>query len=169
ANWQREFAVWAPELPVAIVEGDPQRREWQWQLADVPVKIANYELLCRDSAFICETGLHFDLVVLDEAQRIKNSSGLTSQAVRSLSRRRSWALTGTPVENSPDDLLGIFEFVAPGHLSANMKVKTLGRAAGDYVLRRTKDVVLADLPPKLMRDCHVELTAEQRETYTLAE
>lgn len=169
ANWQREFAVWAPELPVAIVEGDPQRREWQWQLADVPVKIANYELLCRDSAFICDVGLHFDLVVLDEAQRIKNSSGLTSHAVRSLSRRRSWALTGTPVENSPDDLLGIFEFVAPGHLSANMKVKTLGRAAGDYVLRRTKDVVLKDLPPKLMRDCHVELTAEQRETYTLAE
>ncbi len=168
-NWLREFALWAPEVPTAMIEGEPERREWQWRLADMPVKIANYEVLCRDQSLIAEENLHFDLVVLDEAQRIKNSSSVTSQAVCSLSRRRSWALTGTPVENSSDDLLGIFEFVAPGHLSANMKVRTMGRAAGDYVLRRTKDAVLADLPPKLMRDAQLQLTPDQRETYTLAE
>lgn len=168
-NWRREFSLWAPELPVAVIEGDPDRRAWQWQLADVPVKIANYELLCRDLPLVTDRNLHFDLVVLDEAQRIKNSSSVTNQAVCSISRRRSWALTGTPVENSSDDLLGIFEFVAPGHLSANMKVRALGRAAGDYVLRRTKDAVLSDLPPKLFRDAQIHLTPEQRETYTLAE
>jgi SNF2 family DNA or RNA helicase len=168
-NWQREFALWAPELPMAVIEGEPERRAWQWQLAAVPVKIVNYELLCRDVQLVTQGRLHFDLVVLDEAQRIKNSRGITSQAVCSLSRRRSWALTGTPVENSPDDLLGIFEFVAPGHLSANMKARAMGRAAGNYVLRRTKAEVLADLPPKLLRDADVELTPEQRETYTLAE
>ena len=48
-NWLREFALWAPELPVTVIEGDQARRNWQWQLADTPIKIANYELLQRDS------------------------------------------------------------------------------------------------------------------------
>jgi SNF2 family DNA or RNA helicase len=78
-------------------------------------------------------------------------------------------LTGTPVENSPDDLVGIFEFLAPGYLSPTMKPRRMGRAAGDYVLRRCKDQVLADLPPKLFRDADVELSPEQRTTYQMAE
>lgn len=168
-NWQREFALWAPEVPTAIIEGDPSRRAWQWQQNGTPVKIANYESLCRDAAAIADQRLQFDLVVLDEAQRIKNRAGVTSESVCSLSRRRSWALTGTPVENSPDDLLGIFKFIAPGHLSANMKPRSMGRAAGDYVLRRTKDKVLAELPPKLFRDAELELSPEQRASYKLAE
>ena len=168
-NWQNEFALWAPELPVAVIEGDSHRRAWQWQQAHPPVKIANYELLCRDAELVARHPEPFDLVILDEAQRIKNRTSITNQAVCSLPRRRSWALTGTPVENSSDDLLGIFEFVAPGHLSAHMKPRNLGRAAGDYILRRTKSQVLSDLPPKLLREANVELSSEQRDTYTLAE
>ena len=168
-NWQREFGVWAPELPVTVIEGDPQRRDWQWRLNDAPVKIANYELLCRDAWLVADEQLHFDLVLLDEAQRIKNRASATSEAVRGISRRRSWALTGTPVENSPDDLVGIFEFVGPGQISSTMKPRALGRAVGDYVLRRLKSDVLSDLPPKLARDAEVVLTQQQRESYKLAE
>jgi len=177
-NWQREFQQWAPEVPVMIIEGDAARRRWQWQLPDVPVRVANYELLCRDRA-IFEAEPHaspssdqparFDLVVLDESQRIKNRHSTTSQVVRSIGRRRSWAMTGTPVENSGEDLVGIFEFLAPGYLSPEMKPRRMGRAVGDYVLRRTKEEVLSDLPPKLIRDAELELSAEQRETYRLAE
>jgi SNF2 family DNA or RNA helicase len=165
-NWRRELAMWAPELPVAIVEGDQARRQWHWNLADVPVKIANYESLLRDRD-VSEKA--FDLMVLDEAQRIKNRAGATSEVVRSIGRSRSWALTGTPVENSPDDLVGIFEFVAPGHLRREMKPRSMGRAVADYVLRRTKDQVLTELPPKLFRDASIELSPEQRNSYTLAE
>jgi SNF2 family DNA or RNA helicase len=168
-NWQREFALWAPELPLAVIEGEQEKRRWQWQLPDAPIKIANYEALNRDRRMVVDSGLHFDLVVLDESQRIKNRNSTTSQVVRSISRTRSWAITGTPVENSPDDLVGIFEFVAPGHLSPDMKPRSMGRAAGEYVLRRTKDKVLTDLPPKLFRDAELELTPEQRHTYQLAE
>ncbi|MDZ4818928.1 MAG: DEAD/DEAH box helicase, partial [Planctomycetota bacterium] len=89
--------------------------------------------------------------------------------VRALSRTRSWALTGTPVENSPEDLVGIFEFVAPGHLTRDMKPRSMGKAAADYILRRTKDKVLTELPPKLFRDADIELSSEQRQTYTMAE
>ena len=168
-NWQREFALWAPEVPLMAIEGDQTKRHWQWQLADAPVKIANYELLNRDRRIIEDPAMRFDLVVLDESQRIKNRNGATSQVVRSIARSRSWALTGTPVENSPEDLVGIFEFVAPGHLTSDMKPRSMGRVASDYVLRRTKDKVLADLQPKLFRDAELELTPEQRHSYQLAE
>jgi SNF2 family DNA or RNA helicase len=112
---------------------------------------------------------HFDLVVLDESQRIKNRASTTSEVVRSIARRRSWALTGTPVENSAEDLVGIFEFLAPGFLSPDMKPRRMGQSVRDYVLRRTKDQVLKDLPPKLVHDEPLELGPEQRESYRLAE
>ncbi|MCC6127219.1 MAG: DEAD/DEAH box helicase [Pirellulales bacterium] len=192
-NWQREFQQWAPEIPVMVVEGDQARRAWQWRLPDVPLRIANYELLCRDrelfagekgSGAFCRNGPpgashkrrltpfprpHFDLVVLDESQRIKNRAGATNQVVRSISRRRGWALTGTPVENSTEDLVGIFEFLAPGFISADMKPRKIGRTVSDYVLRRTKDAVLGELPPKMVHDEPLELSPEQRASYTLAE
>jgi SNF2 family DNA or RNA helicase len=167
-NWQREFQLWAPEVPTLAIEGDQARRAWQWRLPDVPVRIANYEVLIRDRE-ILDAPIAFDLVVLDESQRIKNRGSTTSEVVRGLSRRRGWALTGTPVENSAEDLVGIFEFLAPGFLSPEMKPRKMGRTISDYVLRRTKDQVLTELPPKMFRDAELELTPEQRETYRLAE
>ena len=169
SNWARELADWAPELVVAVIEGDQARRRWQWSLADVPVKLANYEVLVRDRDLVAELGLSFDLVCLDEAQRIKNRSSQTNQAVRAIDRRRSWALTGTPIENSADDLVGLFEFVAPGHLHERMPPKAMGAAVSDQILRRTKDKVLKDMPPRLNRDERIELGPEQRETYRRAE
>ena len=170
-NWQREFSLWAPEIPVLAIEGDQSRRIWQWQLPDVPVRIANYEVVCRDRQVWSEPGsdVRFDLVVLDESQRIKNRASTTSEVVCSIPRRRSWALTGTPVENSAEDLVGIFEFLAPGFLSPDMKPRAMGRTVHDYVLRRTKDQVLTELPPKLFRDADLELTPPQREAYQLAQ
>jgi len=175
SNWQREFGLWAPEVPLTVIEGDQSKRIWQWQLPDVPVKIANYELLHRDGEIFqrCdESGgpaVHFDLVVLDESQRIKNRSSTTNQVARTISRQRNWALTGTPVENSAEDLVGIFEFLAPGFLSPELKPRTMGRAVSDYVLRRTKDQVLKELPPKLFRDAELDLTHQQHESYRMAE
>ena len=162
-NWQREFAIWAPEIPVQVIEGSHEKRDWQWHLPEMPVKIANYELLHRDSPWFDEghPSLEFDLVVLDESQRIKNRHSATNQAARAIHSRRHWALTGTPVENSPEDLVGIFEFLAPGLLHSEMRPSRMGRAVGDYVLRRTKEQVDLDLPPKMFRDAELELTAEQ--------
>ncbi len=169
SNWQREFNLWAPEIPLNVVEGDQAKRRWQWSQPDAIVTIANYELVNRDQRLIEDTGRTYDLVVLDESQRIKNRNGTTSQAVCNIPRRRSWALTGTPVENSADDLVGIFEFVSPGMLSPGMRPKRLASAISDHVLRRTKDLVLDDLPPKMIRDAELRLTPEQFETYRQAE
>ena len=135
SNWKRELGEWAPELVVAVIEGEPARRRWQWQLEDVPVTLANYEVLVRDEALVEELKLSYDLVVLDEAQRIKNRGSRTSEAVRGLRRRRSWALTGTPVENSAADLVGLFEFVSPGLIHDGMPPRALGESVADHVLR----------------------------------
>ena len=72
SNWQREFQLWAPEIPLCVIEGSPATRAWQWQTADFPVKIANYEVVTRDQPVLADAAPHYDLVVLDEAQRIKN-------------------------------------------------------------------------------------------------
>lgn len=167
-NWKREFNLWAPEVPLCIIEGDAAKRRWQWSQADVPVKIANYELLMRDREVLDEA-LHFDLVLLDEAQRIKNANNTTSEIVRGISRSRSWALTGTPIENSPDDLVGIFEFLSPGYLRTGMPLRRMAELVGDHMLRRTKELVQPDMPPKLYRDAQLDLTPEQRATYEIAE
>lgn len=168
-NWKREFATWAPEIPVGIIEGDSAKRKFQWQQPNMPVKIANYELLMRDQDIIREPETKFDLVVLDEAQRIKNRNSTTSKVVHSIQRTRSWALTGTPVENSPDDIVGIFDFLQEGFLRPGMPPKQIAHEVRDHILRRTKDMVLTDMPPKLFRDEELELTPEQEETYRNAE
>ncbi len=168
-NWRREFTLWAPELPVTIVDGNPQRRHWLWREGGDLVTIANYEAVVRDRTDLCDPTNYFDLVILDESQRIKNLSSVTSEIVRQIPRSRSWALTGTPIENSVEDLVGIFEFVSPGRVDAQMKPRAIGRAVTDHVLRRTKDQVLSDLPPKMFRDAEVELTPEQLASYQLAE
>ena len=169
SGWRREFTIWAPEVPIEVIDGSAARRQWLWRHSPALVMIANYELVVRDSSDVCASGHEFDLVICDESQRIKNRANITNEVVRSIPRRRSWAITGTPIENSVEDLVGIFEFVAPGHIDSAMKPKAIGRAVSDHVLRRTKDQVLTDLPPKLFRDADVELTPEQAASYELAE
>lgn len=168
-NWIREFNLWAPEIPIEIIEGNRAKREMAWKSPEIPVKVANYELLMRDKDIVLESGLHFDLVTLDEAQRIKNRNNTTAEIVRAIPRTRSWALTGTPVENSPDDLVGIFDFLSPGYLKTGMPIGQMASRSRDYILRRTKDLVMGDMPPKLYRDAEVDLTPQQWATYESAE
>ncbi len=168
-NWVREFRQWAPEIPVTVIEGDTTKRNWIWQQHRAPVRIANYELLMRDRAVLEDPSAHFDLVILDEAQRIKNRNSTTAQTVRALHRSRSWALTGTPIENSVEDLINIFEFLSPGYLRSEMTLKSISSATRDHILRRTKDKVLTEMPPKMVRDAQLELTAPQLDSYRAAE
>lgn len=166
-NWRRELAQWAPELSIALIEGPPAKREYLWRHSTSLLTLVGYETLVRDAEFAAQRP--FDLMVLDESQRIKNTGSATSQAVRGVTRERSWALTGTPIENSLDDLVGIFEYVSPGLLRPGLTPRAVGSAVSDSVIRRTKDLVLTDLPPKMLRDASIDLTPEQWETYKRAE
>ncbi len=137
------------------------------------MRIANYELLHRDREMVearrpaaRARGSTWSSWTRPSESRI--AAAATSQAVCALPRRRGWALTGTPVENGPQDLVGIFEFLAPGLLSPDLKPGEIGRTIRDYVLRRTKERVLKELPPKLFCDADLSLTPQQEETYRLA-
>ena len=168
-NWQREFATWAPEITVAMIEGNQQQRRWHWQADQAMVKVANYELMTRDEGLVTDPIHDFDLVILDEAQRVKNKSNATSQVVQRIPRKRSWALTGTPIENSVEDLVGICEFVSPGTLASGMTPRTMRQNVSDMILRRTKDLVMTDMPPRLLHDAELPLSAQQSITYQSAE
>ena len=168
-NWARELKMWAPDIPFETVDGEPDRRRTAWFISNCPLKLVNYETLTRDAELATDPRTQFDLVVLDEAQRIKNRESKTAQAARSLNRTRSWALTGTPIENHPDDLVNIFAFVDPDRIPPETPPKRLPVYTSDCILRRTKDVVQSDMPPKIVRDLEVELTPAQRTAYSMAE
>ena len=111
-QWRQELTRWAPELSAIIVRGSAPDRSWQWQ-AQTDVKLVSYGVLRQDAdrlATMRPAQRRWDVVVADEAQRIKNLND-TSEAVKSLRRVRSWALTGTPIENREEELASIMEFV----------------------------------------------------------
>lgn len=168
-NWLREFKTWAPEITVAAIQGNKSERAWHWKHNKAMVKVANYELLIRDEALVTSDERHYDLCVLDEAQRVKNKQNSTSKVVQKIKRSRSWALTGTPIENSINDLVGICEFASPGSVNQNMTVREIKRNVSDLILRRTKDIVMTDMPPRLMRDAELDLSQEQSDRYFAAE
>ena len=168
-NWARELKLWAGDLPFEVLGGDTQARRASWLISNTPLKLVNYEVLTRDADYLKEEGISFDLVVLDEAQRIKNYDSKTAQVVRDLERSRSWALTGTPIENRPEDLINIFAFVDPGRIPPETPARRLAQLTSDCILRRTKEDVHSDMPPKIVRDMCIELTQPQRDAYDLAE
>jgi SNF2 family DNA or RNA helicase len=169
-NWQREFKLWAEELPVMLLEGDASRRKMLWTMPGINILIANYELMSRDLEDLIDADFpRIDLLVLDEAQRIKNRESRTAQVARSIPRKRSWALTGTPIENRPEELASLYEFLEVVPPRADPDLKQLQKLSKTYILRRTKDRVLTDLPPRLDRDEYLELTPAQEHAYKIAE
>src|SRR5207245_6620564 len=104
-----------------------------------------------------------------EAQQIKNRNSKIAQFLRGILLDRSWALTCTPIENKPEDLVNLFAFVDPGRIPPDTPAKRLPQFTGDCILRRTKDEVMTDMPPKIIRDAVLELTPAQRAAYELAE
>jgi len=112
-------------------------------------------------------GRRYDLLVLDEMQTIKNADTTTHQALRALDRRIAIGLTGTPIENHERELKALLDFVVPGYLphDAEDDRRLLQRLVRPFVLRRTKQQVLTELPPKIVDKRYCELTAEQRTIY----
>jgi SNF2 family DNA or RNA helicase len=168
-NWTRELRTWGDDVPFEVVSGDLAARRAIWFASKCPLKLVNYELLTRDADLVADERVQFDVVVLDEAQRIKNKESKTAQVVRSLHRQRSWAMTGTPIENRIDDLVNIFAFVDEERIPPETPAKLLPQLTSDCILRRVKEEVATDMPPKVIRDAHLELTPAQRAAYDRAE
>jgi len=163
-NWQREFTAWAPELVVRRVTGTAEDRLATYQLP-VQVLIATYDQI-RTDALDMDTDIHFEVVVLDEAQRIKNRHSRSALACRLLGHSRAWVLTGTPLENSLDDMVSIFLFLSPGLVDSGMPPAEVHRRIQPCFLRRRKKDVLGEIPPVMVQDIVLELTGAQEAAYT---
>lgn len=162
-NWERELSKWAPNLVVRRVIGGEEERQTAYQLP-IPVLIASYEQI-RTDALDCIPEGTFDIVVLDEVQRIKNRNSLTAFACRLLPRQRSWALSATPLENSRADLESVFAYVKPGLVNKRMTKEEMFTRIEPHLLRRRKMDVLGDLPPVIIQDLLLDLAEEQRDAY----
>jgi len=162
-NWERELANWAPQLGVRRVVGSREDREAHY-LLPFQVLVTSYEQL-RIDAFNIANLVHFDVVILDEAQRIKNRHSSTALACAILNRRASWVLTATPVENSPEDLTSILMFVRVGLVQSGLPRSELHKRMQPYFLRRRKKDVLPELPPIIEQEIEIELSFQQRLIY----
>jgi SNF2 family DNA or RNA helicase len=163
-NWQREFTTWAPDMGVRRVMGTAKDRLATYQLP-VQVLIATYEQI-RSDALDMDADMTFDAIVLDEAQRVKNRHSRSALACRLLRRSRAWVLTGTPLENSVEDLVSIFVFLSPGLVDSGMPPVEVHRRIQPHFLRRRKKDVLSEIPPIIMQDMMLELTGTQEAAYT---
>ncbi|MDP9036203.1 MAG: DEAD/DEAH box helicase [Myxococcota bacterium] len=178
-NWSREIARFAPALRVLVLHGPDRRTRWPG-VARFDVVITTYPVLVRDEERFAEQRFH--VVVLDEAQAIKNARSQARRAIEHVVAQHRVCLTGTPVENHLGELGSIFGWLAPGLLGDELAFRRFWREPierrGDderlaalreiiapYVLRRLKRDVARELPPKTELPCPVELGPKQRELY----
>jgi SNF2 family DNA or RNA helicase len=169
-DWYYKLRQWAPDLRVVPVEGPKRRRTWYWRCR-VHVNLIGYETWREDLKEKLISPDDFDLVILDEIQRIKNPDTATHRAVAKLQVDRRWGLSGTPLENRVEELLAIFTYLKPGLLPHQKfcPPEVLQEAIAPYVLRRRKVDVLQHLPPKQTRIQWLDLTPVQRWAYEAAE
>ena len=181
-NWQEEFHRFAPDLDVRVIAGTAAARKHQLEaLGDAfIVCVTSYELLRQDVMHYA--GIAIQTMVLDEAQYIKNQKAAMTKAVKSVTARRRFALTGTPIENRLAELWSIFDFLMPGFLYGytefSRRYETpitkrqdaeatarLRQMTEPFILRRLKRDVLKELPAKLEEVRYTRFEPEQRKVY----
>ncbi|MBF0255119.1 MAG: DEAD/DEAH box helicase [Gammaproteobacteria bacterium] len=178
-NWRAEAKKFAPDLRVLLLHG-PQRQQHFDAIPAQDLVITSYPLLVRDQELLAQH--NFASLILDEAQWIKNPNSQTARAVRGLQAQTGLCLTGTPLENHLGEFWALFDFLMPGFLGGPNLFQKLVRdpieKQGDldtnrrlaqrvrpFMLRRTKQEVLAELPPKTEIERCIELEDDQRELY----
>jgi superfamily II DNA or RNA helicase len=178
-NWKNEAARFAPDLRVLSLHG-PERKNHFGEIAQHDVILTTYPLLWRDADELMQHSYH--LLILDEAQTVKNAQSQSAEAVRKIDARHRLCLTGTPLENHLGELWSQFDFLLPGFLGTakqfNRHWRTpiekqgdmarrslLARRIRPFILRRKKEDVARELPPKTIIIRSVELEGTQRDLY----
>ncbi|MCL2448419.1 MAG: DEAD/DEAH box helicase, partial [Polyangiaceae bacterium] len=178
-NWAREAERFTPDLRVLVLHG-PARGKLVASIAKSDLVITTYGLLRRDIDDLA--AIRFRCAILDEAQNIKNESSATARAARRLDASMRLALSGTPVENRLGELWSLASFANPGMLGTVRDFETryerpittdrdsplaerLRSIVRPFLLRRTKNEVLPELPPKTEVDRFVTLTRGEKRLY----
>ena len=178
-NWEAEAQRFTPDLKILVLHGATRKNHYD-KIAESDIVFTTYSLLSRDK----EKLLHhyFHSIILDEAHRIKNNKTQTTQIVYQLKADHRFCLTGTPLENHLGELWSIYHFLSPGFLGNEKQFKDqyrnpierdkdenrrklLIRRIKPFLLRRTKEKVIHELPPKteIIQRCVLE--KDQRDLY----
>lgn len=182
-QWKREIEKFSLEK-ATIIEGGPLQRKAIYQKDPHLFKITNYEAVLRDVTIL--SGFNPDIIILDEAQRIKNFSTKTAEAVKRLPKKHAIVLTGTPLENKLEDVYSIVQFLDPFMLTPLWKFaadhfmiprQKKSNVAGyknldllkdrlkTILIRRKKEEVLKELPREVVNNYYIDLTDEQMEIH----
>ncbi len=178
-NWQAEAARMAPNLRVLALHG-ASRGQRYLQMADHDLVLTTYPLLWRDVEALAAQPFH--LLILDEAQMVKNAGSRSARALRKLQAPHLLCLTGTPLENHLGELWAQFDFLMPGFLGdvrsfnarwrkpieengETLRAQLLAQRVRPFILRRRKQDVATELPPRTEVIQRVQLQGKQRELY----
>lgn len=180
-NWENEFNKFGSGISYKVLAGNKAKRlEDEKNIDKVNVLITTYGLLREDLDFY--NSIDFEVMVIDEAQNIKNTNTKVTKAVKSVRANTKIALTGTPIENSVNELWSIFDYLMPGYLGnlqnfqgkykienfdedTDKRIKLLTRQINPFILRRRKKDVINDLPEKIDNNIFIDLNDEQKKIY----
>jgi snf2 family protein len=176
SNWKHEIRKFAPSLSCDVYHGAGRK------ISKADITLTTYQTMQKDVAAISNAS--FCGIILDEAQAIKNSAAKTSKAIKQPNPKFKIALTGTPVENSLEDVRSIFDFILPGYfgdaktfrekwripieLHANADVsEQFAKITAPFILRRLKTdkAIISDLPEKVLSNTYCNLTPQQAAMY----
>lgn len=177
-NWEREAQKFVPDMKRLVIYGSKRENLFK-QIESSELIITTYALLRRDLDELLK--FEFNAIILDEAQNIKNPNTITARSVRRMQARFRLCLSGTPIENTLLELWSLFEFLMPGFLGSQAAfqkgfVKPIKDGDDDslgylkarvkpFILRRTKNEVAKDLPPKVENIYYSALLEDQMELY----
>ncbi len=180
-NWQEEIYKFVPHLKSIVLAGSARNQLYK-EIPGHDIVITSYAILRRDIDTLAS--YQFSVMVLDEAQHIKNSSTQNAISAKKIKAAHKLVLTGTPMENSVNDIWSIMDFLMPNYLGnkesfktyyekpikngdedADYALKKLRRKMQPFILRRLKTTVAKDLPPKIEKVSFCNLTPEQNDIY----
>ena len=184
-NWGEEIDKFFPDTKYLVYYGTPEERETMIEgIEEYSIIITSYSIVSRDYKQLNGIPGGFSYCILDEAQHIKNYKTKRAKSVKTIKAERKLALTGTPIENSVEELWSIFDFLMPGYLGVysvfrkkylnpivndndKEKLEELKKRVAPFILRRRKSDVLKELPEKMVNFQQVEMTKLQQDTYQL--
>ena len=181
-NWENEVKKYFPKMKTLVISQTSKKREELIKNSKgYNILITSYSMLQKDYKVYDECNIEFDYMVLDEAHYIKNMKTLSSKAVKTLNTNRKIILTGTPLENKLEELYGLFDIIMPNYLGKynefrrdfsskierndKVSLEILRSKIRPFILRRTKEEVLKELPKKQEQIVFNEMTNKQKVVY----
>lgn len=161
-HWASQLEKYRPDLKFQRFHGS--QRKWNTQ---IPITLSTYGILKQNPEIFCQT--QWETILLDESHLIKNPESQIAQIVHQLTGKFRLALSGTPIENRLSDLLSQFQFIAPGLFSPQEieepSPNEIQQRIRPFILRRLKEEVAPELPPKTEIELHCELDSTEQEIY----